>query len=118
MGLGQEVVWLNGAENACQVFQRDLHKKGTRYAALTAYWAGTTRLTSPVHGYHLRLPVDGSDPSLVGRGQPLFSVVSCKQDKGQSDKQSENKFPHGCALLYPFATCRRIGKKGSRAGPA
>lgn len=65
-----------------------------------------------MHGYHHGTLFYDPGPPPVSRGQLLSGVRRQQEDQGHSDKQGENKFPHGCALLFRL---RRADAFGQRA---
>ena len=89
-------------------------KREPRFLRQTETGAGTARFAPPctatVTGLYFT-----TRPILTGPGQLLHGVRRQEEDKGHSDKQDENTSPHGGALLFPFAPCRRSGLEGSRA---
>ena len=56
-------------------------------------WHGA--VSAPMHGYQTGYLFYDPDPPRMGRGQLLFSVRRRQEDKGHSDQQNQNKFPHG-----------------------
>lgn len=82
--------------------EKDYGKREPRPLQRTGNGVGTARFAPPCHGCQMKVIVYDPDPSHPGRGQLLSGVRRQQQDKGQSDKQGENKPAHG---YTPFTFC-------------